>query len=85
MQVIETKFHGPTDTKGARVSASSYGFGSVTLPWDHALTSEGNHKAAAKAFMDKCEWFGRYICGHNKRGMTFVFDGGEFAASVERW
>jgi len=43
---ITTKYHGPSNVKGSRISARCAG-GSVTLPWDHALSTEENHRNAA--------------------------------------
>lgn len=48
--MFATKFHGPTDTRGSRVSATNINSGKrVTLPWDHALGAYENHEAAAHA------------------------------------
>lgn len=55
MQAITTKFVKPTDTKGSRIKATAEA-GSVTIGWDHALDSEGNHIAAAKALCVKLGW-----------------------------
>lgn len=52
MQAIQTKFIGPTNTKGSRVKATCW-LGSVTLGWDHALDSAENHKEALQAMCDK--------------------------------
>ena len=56
-QAITTKFHGPTDTKGSRYSATCSG-GKVTIPTDYALNSEANHIAAAQALLAKMKWEG---------------------------
>lgn len=55
MQAITTKFVKPTDFKGSRIKATAEA-GSVTIGWDHALNSEGNHIAAAKALCVKLGW-----------------------------
>ena len=47
-QAIVTKYIGPTTSRGSRVKAAAYA-GSITVPWDHALSPEGNHTEAAKA------------------------------------
>lgn len=57
MQAIQTKYHGPTNTKGARISARSDG-GRLTVGYDHALDAEGNHKAAARLLAEKLHWIG---------------------------
>ena len=47
-QAITTKYLAPTNYRGARVKASAQS-GSITLPWDHALSPVNNHRAAAEA------------------------------------
>lgn len=54
-QAIQTKFHGPTNTRGARVSARADA-GSITLSWDCALNVTDNHKAAAVALARRYGW-----------------------------
>lgn len=61
-QAITTKFLGPTDYKGSRVKATCEA-GSVTLSWDHALNSDGNHEAACRALMAKLGWDGERAGG----------------------
>lgn len=56
-QAIETRYLGPTNSRGARVKASCEA-GSVTVPWDHALDSIANHDAAARALIFKLGWDG---------------------------
>ena len=51
-QAIITKFLGPTPTRGSRIKAASWR-GSVTLPYDHALDTAANYRAAAQALCDK--------------------------------
>jgi hypothetical protein len=72
-QAIVTKFHGPTNHRGARVKATADA-GSITLPWDHALGVEGNHRAAAEALAKKYGWpldmFGGGLPGS---GYAFVY------------
>ena len=75
MQAIITKFHGPTNVRGSRVSDTAEA-GRVMLGWDHALNADDNHKAAAKALADKFKWDGDYVGGHlpqsNSAHMCFV-------------
>lgn len=52
MQAIETKFLGPTNTKGSRVKAKCW-LTSVTASWDHSLNVEENHHAAIEALICK--------------------------------
>ena len=55
--VIFTKFHGPTNTRGARVSARvvDWGIPPVFVSYDYALTVEGAHAAAVRALLDRIE------------------------------
>lgn len=55
MQAIVTKYLGPTNSRGARVKAICDA-GSLTIPWDHALNSEANHKKVATALAWKYGW-----------------------------
>jgi hypothetical protein len=55
MQAIVTKFIGPTNHRGSRIKATAQ-VGSLTLSWDHALNSDGNHRAAALALANKFKW-----------------------------
>ena len=54
-QAIQTKFHGPTNTRPARVSARADA-GAITLSWDYALGDRDNHKAAAVALARRYGW-----------------------------
>jgi hypothetical protein len=55
MQAIITKYLGPTNTKGSRIKATCAA-ASVTLGYDSALNSDGNHRAAAEALCKKLGW-----------------------------
>lgn len=61
-QVIVTRYHKPTNTKGARVSAHGE-TGQITLPWDYELDVAENHEAAAKTLAKKMGWRGRWRSG----------------------
>jgi hypothetical protein len=54
-QAIQTKYIGPTNTRGSRVKATAEA-GSVTLSWDDALNATDNHRAAAEALANKRGW-----------------------------
>jgi len=71
-QAIETKYLGATNTKGARIKATAWA-GSVTLPYDHALSAEKNHKKAAFALLLKLRWNGTYAQGANVKGDGYHF------------
>lgn len=76
MQAIETKYMGPTNARGGRVKATAQA-GTVTIPWDHALDSEGNHAKAAATLMTKLGWdgpsYGSLQGGANAKGDGYVF------------
>jgi hypothetical protein len=62
MQAIQTRYHGPTDHNGSRITARCDA-GRVTVPYDHALGLPENHDAAADALIRKLGWTGRYVSG----------------------
>lgn len=74
-QAIITKYHGPTNVRGSRVSAKAWA-GRVILSWDHALNSQDNHIAAAKALADKLAWEGKWHGGGSPdlSGFAFVLE-----------
>jgi hypothetical protein len=55
MVAIVTKYHGPTNTRGSRVSASGNGH-RVEVAHESALDSEANHRRAVRALCDKLGW-----------------------------
>lgn len=52
MQAITTKYFGPTNARGSRIKATAER-GTLTVPYDHDLSSHANHVAAAQALCDK--------------------------------
>lgn len=77
-QAIVTRYHGPTDTRGTRVTASAAG-GKATVAWDHALTPEQNHAEAAKLLCEKFDWEGTLVGGtaHDGDRVWVFMDGCE--------
>ena len=71
-QAIETKFLGPTNRRGSRIVAKAQA-GRVTVAYNHALNSEENHAAAAKALAEKWDWTGVWCGGANEAGTGYVF------------
>jgi hypothetical protein len=71
-QAISTKYLGPTDYRGGRIKATADA-GSVTLGWDHALSSLQNHAEAARALALKLGWTGKYYMGGTGNGYHFVY------------
>lgn len=54
-QAIITKYHGPTNFRGARVSARSQA-GARFYAWDDAKGQEENHDSAAMAYAESLGW-----------------------------
>lgn len=73
MQTITTKYHGPTNTKGARISATTTGGKRIYIPFDYEHDDTHNHAAAAQALRDEQNWAGEMVGGHTKTGMVWVF------------
>jgi len=55
MQAIMTTYKGPTDHKGSRIIARCQAR-RVTVPWNHALDIEDNHRAAAETLASLMGW-----------------------------
>ena len=55
MMAIQTRYHGPTNHRGSRVSARTEAH-RIMVEWDDALDSEGNHDAAASALIRQLGW-----------------------------
>lgn len=74
MQAIQTKYIGPTNTRGARVKAFSEAFPrGVTVPFEHGKELDDAHDAAARAFIVKHEWFGTWVRGGSVDGRGNVY------------
>lgn len=73
-QAIVTKFHGPTNTRGSRISAKAF-CGKVFVSYDYALSVQENHAAAARALVAKVGWHGRWIAGAHPDTSGYVFVG----------
>lgn len=74
MQAIRTRYHGPTNTKGSRFSATCE-HGRIYVPYDHSLNLAGNHKAAALALLEKLDWVDTPYAGG-------VFEGDYYWAAI---
>ena len=69
MKAIETKYLGPTNTRGSRIKAYDCDGNQITIPYDYALSHEEPHRKAAAAFIDKMGWpKGKLAWGSTKRG-----------------
>ena len=54
---IQIRYLRANNTKGSRFKAWSE-FGSMTVPYDHALGYEGTVRKLAEDYCHKMEWFG---------------------------
>lgn len=71
-QSIRTKYHGPSNYRGSRVSATSTSGHRLMLEWDDALNTDENHTAAAAALARKLGWPGDWHGGATDEGYCFV-------------
>ena len=72
-KAIITKYHGPTNSRGSRISADDSDGNRVYVSYRHNLNSDENHCAAARALADKMNWKGNLAGGGIKNGVAFVF------------
>lgn len=73
MKAIETRYVGPTNTRGARIIASDSDGNRITIGYPHELNSEDAHRAAAEKLRESMQWKGELVSGSTKRGYVFVF------------
>ena len=73
MQAIRTRFHGPTDTKGSRISAKNRSR-TIYVGYDHALDLIDNHRAAARELKRIMPWGGDMVGGSFDGDWYWVFD-----------
>lgn len=62
MQAIVTRYIGPGNVRGSRMTAKASA-GSTSIEYDDALNVAANHAAAAKRLCDKFGWRGTYWAG----------------------
>lgn len=83
MKAIQTKFIGPSETRGARVKAWVKGY-AATVSWDRSLEAVDNHGAAARALVVKLSWNGRLVGGTlPDESMAWVFVDGGVSVGVQ--
>ena len=73
MKAIETRYAGPTDTRGSRIIATDSDGNRAVISYPHELSGEAVHRAAADALCTKMHWAGQMVGGCTKRGYVFVF------------
>jgi hypothetical protein len=62
MQAIQTKYMGPTNTKGSRIKATCAA-GSVTIGYPYELSGMDCHAKAAYALLAKMHWDYKLVGG----------------------
>jgi hypothetical protein len=67
MQAIQTKYMGPTNTKGSRIKATCAA-GSVTIDYPHELSGMDCHAKAAYALLAKMHWDYKLVGGQLANG-----------------
>jgi hypothetical protein len=73
MKAITTKYHGATNTRGSKITASDEDGNRVTISYPYELSGEAVHRAAADALCAKMGWTGKLAGGSLKNGYVFVF------------
>lgn len=76
MDVIFTRYHGPTNSKGSRISASiPHHKARVTIPLDHELDIVDRHRKAAAALVERMGWpvDDLPIAGESPDGKGYLF------------
>lgn len=78
MKAIETKYHGPTNTRGARVTARDGDGNTARVPYQGPTegpdtTPEQGHARAVVALCAKMGWTGELVVGWTNRGPVFVW------------
>ena len=76
MQAIVTKYHGPTDRHGARISAECDGV-KVTIPYPHELSGADVHARAAREVCRRIGMTGRLVAAELAHGYVFVHTSNE--------
>ena len=74
-QTITTKYLGATNTRGSRIRVSTTSGKFIYVPWDHALDSLENHKAAARVLIRDLTWndgMHWYFGSAGEKGYVFV-------------
>ena len=75
MVAITTKYHGPTNTRGARLTADA-GLGrKLSVPYPLDADGVQAHAVAVRALCAKMDWRGRMLAGGVEDGSyVFVWD-----------
>jgi hypothetical protein len=75
MQVIQCKYHGPSETRGSRIAAKCEA-GSISIPYPHELSGQACYRLAAEKLADKLGWTGKHygpLLGGQLSDSSYVF------------
>lgn len=72
-RAIRTRYHGPSNTRGSRYSATDDMGNRITLHCQPELNNDENHKAAAYALRDKMKWTGEMVAGEFNHDYFWIF------------
>lgn len=74
MIAIQTKYLGPTNTKGTRIKAHDGRGNQITVSRDYSVNADENHRLAAIALCEKMKWKANFATGQlNNDTMVHVF------------
>lgn len=73
MVAIETRYLGPTNTKGSRIVVTAGSGNRVIANCNSAISNEENHRRAADLLRRRLHWSGAMVGGSTKAGMAWVF------------
>ena len=62
MQAINTKYIGPTNSRGSRIKATCAA-GSITISYPYELSGQAANRKAAEALVSKLGWVDTYYGG----------------------
>lgn len=83
MKAIVVKYHGPTNTKGSRYTATAEGGARITISKDYSLNADECRKKAALALCDKMGWGSILIEGCLPNGDTvFTLIGSDYVREL---
>lgn len=73
MQVITTRYAGPTDRQGSQILARASNGQRLTYPIDNSRRVEDNHASAAQKLARRLGWRGKIQAGGMGRATVWVF------------
>ena len=75
-QGIVTRYHGPTSTRGTRISATTECGIRRYYPYRYEMNGEANHGLAARLMAEHMGWTGTWRGGSIPGGYVFVLGDG---------